>query len=1104
MDTIGQRYQRQEQIGHGAMGIVYAGRDEQMGTAVAIKELKPELIGGNSELVARFRREGEALRQLNHPNIVKMWDAVEENGRFYLILEYIEGGNLQEMLTRQGALPIGRALTLALDLADALTRAHRLGIIHRDLKPANVLIAADGTPRLTDFGVARLGWDSDLTQTGAIVGTVAYLCPEACLGHSLDERADIWSFGVLLYEMLTGKRPFQGEHPVATLHAILHDPIPDLLAVLPEAGEALNDLLYRMLVKERNGRIPSIRLVAAELEQILQSHQQGTPTPTGQNTPTAPRISPHTPLSQIAPTPHAVPHNLPQQTTPFVGRQAELAELSRLMGETAVRLITILAPGGMGKSRLSLEYGLAQAKDPTAAWGGIYLVSLAPLANPEAIVTAVAEAIGFQFIGPHDLQGQLLTHLQPKKLLLIMDNFEHLLGGSGLVQAILQAAPEVKLMATSRERLNLTGETVLTIGGMEFPDWETPADALTYSAVQLFLQSAQRVRVDFDLQAADLRYIARICRMVEGMPLAILLSAAWVDTLAPAEIAEEMSQSLDFLESDLRDLPERQRSMRGVFGYSWQLLTAEEQAAFARLSVFRGGFSRTAAQSVGQTNLRLLTKLVNKSLVGRDAATGRFALHELLRQFGAEQLQAMGEEAAVRRTHSDYYLRALAQRQDTIQGPDQVAVKADIEQDFENVRAAWLAAVENGDAELINLARITLDVFLYSRSRLQEGYVLFTLAMKTFTAETTPWLFYRLQSSFFFANAHGPAEIEQGLAWAREHGTPPDLISWLISAFYLHIERQRNPERAIAVMEEALALARATGELVLECYALHNLGYSYTFLGEIEQAKQYTQASLEIARRTGNVQRIAISLGNLGWVEFAHYANYAKARAMLTETVAIYRQLSTPHLIIYYLMDLGWLALDLGEQEEAERIAAELQALAKDVQNPGIQNTARFLPILLNVAAENWSAVQQALAKADETAQNITMQLNIRLLRVIVNRLLGVAYEQLPADLDYILRNNQQVVPDTVVTLWVVLALAAEKAAVGEEEAAVQMLSFITHHRLAHTPTALFSRLTATWVAKLQERMPTAPFTAAWAHGRTLTAADVLNFRERQEIVIGA
>ena len=1092
MQTIGQRYQRQEQIGYGAMGVVYAGWDEQMDTAVAIKELKPELIRSNSELVARFRREGEALRQLNHPNIVKMWDAVEEDGRFYLILEYIKGGNLQELLTRQGALSIGHALTLALDLADALTRAHRLDIIHRDLKPANVLIAADGTPRLTDFGVARLGLDSDLTQTGAIMGTVAYLCPEACLGQNLDERADIWSFGVLLYEMLTGMRPFHGEHPVATLHAILHDPIPDLLAVLPEAGEALNDLLYRMLVKERNGRIPSIRLVAAELEQILQSHQQGMPTLAGQATPTAPRASQRTPLSQMVPTLHGVRHNLPQQTTPFVGRQAELAELARLMEDTAVRLITILAPGGMGKSRLSLEYGLAQAKDPTAAWGGIYLVSLAPLTSPEAMVTAVAEAIGIQFIGPNDHEEQLLAHIQPKRLLLIMDNFEHLLAGSDFVQAILQAAPEVKLIATSRERLNLTGETVLTIGGMKFPDWETPADALTYSAVQLFLQSAQRVRVDFTLQAADLRYIARICRMVQGMPLAILLAAAWVDTLAPAEIAEEMSQSLDFLESDLRDLPERQRSMRGMFGYSWQLLTAEEQAAFARLSVFRGGFSRTAAQSVGQTNLRLLTKLVNKSLVSRDAATGRFALHELLRQFGAEQLQAMGEEAAVRRIHSDYYLRALAQRESTIQGPDQVAIKADIELDFENVRAAWLTAVENGEADLINSARITLDVFLYSRSRLKDGYMLFSLAMKKFTAETTPWLFYRLQASYFFANAHGPAEIEQGVAWAREHGTTSDLISWLISAFYLYIEHQRNPERAIAVMEEALELARATGLLVFECHILHNLGYAHTFLGHIERAAEYTQASLDIARRTGNVQRIAISLGNLGWVEFAHYANYAKAREMLTETVAIYRQLGTPHLIIYYLTQLGWLALDLGEREEAERIAVELQTLTQDVQHPGVHNTARFLLILLDVAAENWSAVQKALDNADETAQNISMQLNIRIFRVIVNRLLGVAYEQLAADLDYILRNNQHDLPDTVLTLWVVLALAAEKAAVGEEEAAVQLLSFITHHRLAHTPTALFQRLTATWVAKLQQRLPAAQFTSAWEHGRVLTAATVL------------
>jgi predicted Ser/Thr protein kinase len=256
-------------LGGGEMGHVYRGTDTQTGQAVAIKVLKPEILASQPDIVARFIREGESLRQLNHPNIVQMVDAIEENGQHYIIMEYVAGGSLRDLLEAGKPLSVTRILEITLELADALSRAHHLGIIHRNLKPANVLLAEDGTPRLTDFGHAHLAASTRLTRTGELMGSVGYLSPEACNGEALDNRADLWALGVLLYEMLTGELPFMGETLIAAITAILTQPVPDLASLRPDAPDALVELVCRMLEKDRQRRIPSARLVGAELEAIL-------------------------------------------------------------------------------------------------------------------------------------------------------------------------------------------------------------------------------------------------------------------------------------------------------------------------------------------------------------------------------------------------------------------------------------------------------------------------------------------------------------------------------------------------------------------------------------------------------------------------------------------------------------------------------------------------------------------------------------------------------------------------------------------------------------------------------------------------------------------
>jgi DNA-binding SARP family transcriptional activator len=242
-------------LGYGGMGNVYRGINTQTNDLVAIKILKPEIVATNPGLVERFVREGKILRQLNHPNIVKMLAACAQEGQHYLVMEYVGGGSLQDLMAKGEPLPLDRVLEIALDLVDALTRAHRLNIIHRDLKPANVLLAEDGTPRLTDFGIARMVDSSQLTESGLIVGTVNYLSPEGCDGQPLDERADIWALGVILFEMLSGKQPFKGETLASILAAILTQPVPDLSQYRADIPAALVSLIDRMLKKDPAQRI---------------------------------------------------------------------------------------------------------------------------------------------------------------------------------------------------------------------------------------------------------------------------------------------------------------------------------------------------------------------------------------------------------------------------------------------------------------------------------------------------------------------------------------------------------------------------------------------------------------------------------------------------------------------------------------------------------------------------------------------------------------------------------------------------------------------------------------------------------------------------------
>ncbi len=915
------------------MGTVFRGTDLASGRAVAIKQLRSEPVA-DALHIERFRREGEALKRLNHPNIVELLDVVHEAGTHYLVMEFVAGGSLEELL-RSGAaeLPIVRVLSIALDLCDALTRTHRLEIVHRDIKPSNVLLTEDGTPKLTDFGAAYIAGQERLTTDLAVIGTAGYVSPEALRGEELDARADIWAFGVLLFELLTGTRPFGKKNMAETLHSIGFASPPDLEALRPDCPPALVELVYRMLAKDAGQRVPSVRIVGAELDKIARGHGG--------------RARAESTFREAR---GGVPirSNLPAETSTFVGRQTELGELRRCLLEKRTRLVTIVGPGGMGKTRLALELGhrllssaLMRADATSARFSdGLFLVELAPLSSPEFIVSAIAEATGFQFYPGRTAMQQLVDHFRDKRVLLLLDNFEHLLRGAETVAALLRAAEGLTVVATSRERLGLTGETVLSLSGMEFPEATTPERAIDFSAIKLFVQAARQQKPEFRLEPAEADDVIRICRLVHGVPLGILLAGSWAANLSPREIAEEISESLDFLAAELRDLPERQRSMRAVFDHSWELLTEPEQNALAAISTFRGGFTRDAAQAVAGTSLRVLATLINKSLLSREPGSGRYRLHELLRQYAEEKLQrSPAREQAVLDAHSAYFAAYLDAREASLKSPNPAEALLEIETELDNVRAAWSRMLEKSELDAIERALSSLHFFYTRRAALAEGEDAFTaLAASLESAhESSPRrtrllgcalsrraTFLRLQGRY----AQAASLLERALSLLDEREHPRERAFALVMSGSTQV-KAGHLQAGTELGEQALRLFRETGDAWGTAHALETLGRLYGTAGDFAKAERAYRESASIQREAGMLESGSMGLG----FTLVQQGDYAAGCQLMLNALETFERAGDRWNRMLCQMNLANAQRTLGNYSSAEALARGCLEFTREIGN---------------------------------------------------------------------------------------------------------------------------------------------------------------------------
>jgi predicted ATPase len=584
-------------------------------------------------------------------------------------------------------------------------------------------------------------------------------------------------------------------------------------------------------------------------------------------------------------------------------------------------------------------------------------------------VPTVAQAIGFSFYSSAgsgaqmDPRQQLLDYLRQKRMLLLLDNFEHLMEGAQQVTRILEGAPGVKVLVTSRVALRLEGEHLFPVGGMGFPESPSAAgaDASQHTAVELFVQVAHRARPSFELTDENLNDVVQVCRLVDGLPLGIRLAAAWVEMLTPSEIAVEIGRSLDFLETDQRDVPERQRSIRAAVDHSWQLLTARERGVMEALSVFRGGFTREAAQRVSGASLRELRGLVSKSLLQRAPAPsatlrtgGRYEVHELLRQYAQEKLDqepAAGE--AARERHCVYYTAALQRWEADLKGPHHKTALAEMDVEIENVRAAWDWAVERGRVERLDRALEGLCHFWERRWRYQVGEA----ACRTAASRLAS-----VQKTTAMASGDGPAlsgaeglrVLARILAWQANFSGAllsretviqllrqslailegPELAGYDTragKAFVLlqmgKTARDVDPDHSKRLYEQSLALYRAVGDRWWTAILLEILsGIVIEAFGAHEEAEQLAKESLTIGRALGSPARVAKSLMLLGWSALFR-GQVEEAERLLRESIPFFREISVRG---ENLGGVAWGLEWLGQFEEAHSIYEESLALFSD------------------------------------------------------------------------------------------------------------------------------------------------------------------------------
>lgn len=777
--------------------------------------------------------------------------------------------------------------------------------------------------------------------------------------------------------------------------------------------------------------------------------------------------------------------NLPYYTTEFVGRSKEIQEVGAHLKELECRILTLIGLGGAGKTRLAIQVGVNQHQQFN---DGVYFINLQPISYAENIVLSLAEALQFQFYEATDPEQQIFDYLYEKQMLLILDNFEHLIPNFQFIVKLIQNAPNVKLLITSRQTLGIQEEWLFPIQGLSFPDQKTSIGR-DYSAVDLFSSRARQFRRDFSL-VKEWSHVCLICQLVEGMPLAIELAATWLKSLTCEAIANQIKQDIDFLITSLHNLPDRHKSVRAVFDYSWSMLSRHEQETFMKLVIFRGDFTLEAAEMIASANPFMLLSLVEKSFLRR-TDSGRYHIHELMRQFGLDKFDSSEAIATIKASHSEYYLNLLERNADKLKGERQIIALDEIELEYANIRIAWEYAVDQSNEINISSAVGSFYWFGVFRGYFQDAINLFAY---TLAHSSSPLIWSKVRSRQISLMAHTGTDdspethqdLEQCLEIAREHQDWADIGFCLATLGLTQLNRD-NYTKSIEYYQKSL---EAYNNIGIEFYigrVLRQIGYVNLAAGRINESEVPLQHSLALARQIGDRVTEANCLYNLGSIAgfrndfdgwFTGYEDALRIRRELDDRANI-------------ALNLGGLALGFffqGDLETANDHASEALAIATDINHRESKGQALIWLAYLACIKEDYDESQKLFDRSirlvPENNKSVWVLLGQALLACArddhehASKLLAVALAKMAHTgawyiaLPIIIRSS---------------ILIAE----GELEKGISFISCVLHHP---SRSAIFLE-SWSWFARLKKRsqhnLGNERFSSIWQNGKTLEVQEI-------------